>query len=190
MAGDRTALDEVMARQEAEADDEDRQFSLFAPPLTEAGMARSVIHRRGRGRPPGARNKRTIKTVAMLLSRHRNPLEVLLEIAETNVADLAALYDCSLLEAGQEKRLAAIAALPYVAQRQPLAIDITQRRAVYLTITDGDTTMTAAAQEGPAPIELKNVEYQWLPEGDPTPVERAGVERGTEPEQSRGHESE
>jgi hypothetical protein len=136
VSGERAALQLVLDQQHEEADEDDRQFGLFGPALSEAGQAKQLA-KRGPGRPPGARNKRTERTVAFLLSRHRDPRQVLLEIAEANVADLAALYGCSLFEAGQEKRLAAAAVLPYIAQRQPLAIDVTKRSVVYLTINDG-----------------------------------------------------
>jgi hypothetical protein len=140
------ALDEAM-QLHADADEQDRQFGLFAEPETEAGKQRLVAYRRGPGRPPGSKNRRTERTVAFLLARHRDPREVLLEMAEANLADLAALLGCSLLEAFQEKRLAAIGVLPYVASRQPLAIDLTKRSLVYLTIRDG-AAQSAAEGEG------------------------------------------
>ena len=61
---------------------------------------------------------------------------MLLEIAEANTADLAALLGCSLFEAMQEKRLAAIGVLPYIAARQPIAIDLTRHNVVHLTIQE------------------------------------------------------
>lgn len=102
--------------QAIEDDDEPEQLGLFEAPVTERGQ--HLAAQRGRiGRPPGARNKRTERTVAFLLARHRDPREVLLEIAESNVFDLAALLGCTPFEAMQEKRLAAIGVLPYVAAR-------------------------------------------------------------------------
>jgi hypothetical protein len=136
MSGDRTALELVLRQQHEEADEEDAQFGLWSEPSTAAGRTKGAS--RGPGRPPGARNKRTERSTAFLLSRHRDPREVLLEIAEANVADLAALYGCTMMEAGQEKRLAAAAVLPYVAARMPLALDVTKRSVVYLTLNHGE----------------------------------------------------
>lgn len=90
---------------------------LYGDPRTAKGKAMVTPGKRKPGRPLGAINKRTERTVTYLLSRHKDPREVLLEIAESNVYDLAALFQCTLLEAAQEKRLCAIAALPYVAAR-------------------------------------------------------------------------
>ena len=124
------------AGQLAEDDDEGEQLGLFGQPETAAGVKRAV-GKLPPGRPPGARNKRTERTVAFLLSRHRDPREVLLEIAESNVFDLAALLGCKPLAAMQEKRLAAIGVLPYLAARiTPDVIDT--RQVIHLTINAGD----------------------------------------------------
>ncbi len=89
------------------------------------------------GRPKGARNKRTVRSVEWLLSTHRDPRAVLLAIAEASTEELALALGCKPLEALQEKRLAAIGVLPYVAQRMPLAIDLTERKIVFLSIDAG-----------------------------------------------------
>ena len=162
MTGELVALDQVARQQHEEADEEDAQFGLFAEPLTAAGQ-RLRVDRRGPGRPLGARNKRTERMVAFLMSRHRSPIEVLLEISEANVADLAALYSCTLMEAGQEKRLAATAVAPYVASRMPQAIDVTKRSVVYLNIVDGLAEL-ADQNAGIGLVEavVEAVEYQQL----------------------------
>src|SRR5260221_4206747 len=163
MSGERAAVEAVLAA--TEDDEDDLQLGLFAEPLTPEGR-RKLPERRGPGRPPGARNKRTERTIAWLLGRHRDPRQVLLEIAEANVADLAALLSCSLHEALQEKRLAAIGVLPYVAQKQPLAVDVTNRQVVYLNIHEGDVSVGEGARGGFAVRVLDNVEYQEVSEGD------------------------
>lgn len=117
-------------------DDEPDQLALFGEPLTAAGLAKLPIKARGPGRPPGARNRRTERNVAYLLSRHRDPVEVLLEIAEANPHDLAGLIGCTPHEALQEKRLAALAAAPYVkAKITPDVVD--NRQVINLTIGTG-----------------------------------------------------
>lgn len=163
MSGERAAVEAVLAA--TEDDDADEQLGLFAEPLTAEGQ-RKLPERRGPGRPPGARNKRTERTIAWLMSRHRDPRQVLLEIAEANVGDLAALLSCSLHEALQEKRLAAIGVLPYVAQKQPLAVDVTNRQVVYLNIHEGDVSVGEGDGVGFAVRVLDNVEYQEVSGGD------------------------
>lgn len=148
--------------QNREADDEERQFGLFAEPQTEAGRAKMVTYRRGPGRPPGARNKRTERTVAFLLSRHRDPREVLIEIAEANVGDLAALLGCSVFEAAQEKRLAAIGVLPYVAARITPEVLNDNRQVVYLTINSGVAELSATNSEGAAAVVVEAAEYREI----------------------------
>lgn len=113
----------------------DEQLGLFAEAETAAGKLKQ---KKGTGRPLGARNKRTERTVAFLMAQHRDPRAVLLEIAEANVNDLAGLLGCTVHEALQEKRLAAIGVLPYVAQKQPIGIDVRSHRIVHLNIIEGD----------------------------------------------------
>jgi hypothetical protein len=115
---------------------EAEQLGLFGEPVTEEGLAKAISRgRRGPGRPPGARNKRTERSVAFLLSRHRDPREVLLEIAESNVFDLAALLGCKPFEALGEKRLAAIGVLPYVAARITPEV-LKQFNGIFLTVVE------------------------------------------------------
>lgn len=135
MAGERTALELAIAEQTPELDAEERQFGLFAEPETEAGKL--LGRNRGPGRPPGARNRHTLRTVDMLLSRHRDPRAVLLEIAQANVHDLVAIYGGTTLQMLQEKRLAAAAVLPYIASRMPIQVDLREQRVVYLNVVDG-----------------------------------------------------
>jgi len=145
--------------QAVDGDDEPEQLALFGVPVTLEGQHKA--EQRGRiGRPPGARNKRTERTVAFLLSRHRDPREVLLEIAESNVFDLAALLGCTPFEAAQEKRLAAIGVLPYVAARiTPEVID--NRQIVHLTINPGGLEAGAAGIGGRVSLGIiEALEYQ------------------------------
>lgn len=153
-----------------EPEDEPDQLGLFAEPETDAGRMKVAYLPRGRGRPPGARNKRTERTIAWLLSRHKDPREVLLEIAQANVADLAALAGCDLFQALQEKRLAATAVLPYVAQRQPLALDVTNKSVVYLTIQEGAGELAQGDGIGLTATVVDNVEYQEVSEADDAKV--------------------
>lgn len=110
---------------------------LLGLPKPSAGEKQETEHR-GRGRAPGSRNKRTIEWTEYLLSRYASPLEVLAQIATMPVKDLVASLRCTKLEALQEKRFAAIALLPYLHAKQPVAIDITKRQVVNLNIIIGD----------------------------------------------------
>ena len=73
-----------------------------------------------------------------LLQRYEDPRDVLCAIAAADVGTLAQLYQCTPLEAGVEKRLAATAVLPYLASKQPVAIDVSRTTVVTLTINTGD----------------------------------------------------
>lgn len=145
-------------------EDEPEQLGLFGAPETPEGMAKALSRGRGPGRPPGARNKRTERAVRWLLSRHRDPREVLLEIAEANVFDLAAMLGCDLLAAMQEKRLAAIGVLPYVAARITPEVLNDNRQWVNLTILDRSGAGKTGGSGATATV-LKNVEYQEVKEG-------------------------
>ncbi len=151
-SGQIIAIDEATRRwkaEQAEADEDERQFGLFAEPRTEAGRAKAIVYKRGPGRPPGSRNKRTERTVAFLLARHRDPREILLEMAAANVHDLAALYGCSPFEAAQEKRLAAIAVLPYVAARiTPEVVDNRQIVHLHFGALEGGAGTSSASGLG------------------------------------------
>lgn len=152
----RTAMD----AHEEEADAE--QLGLFAPAETDAGMLKQHEGaQRGPGRPPGAKNKRTERTVQFLMTRHRDPREVLLEIAEANVNDLAGLLGCTLHEALQEKRLAAIGVLPYVASKLPLAVDVTNWKGIRLVIEDNAGDLDSAGAGVVAQV-LSDVVYEEL----------------------------
>lgn len=154
----------TIAGELAPEDDEAEQLGLFGDPQTAEGRATATVRgRTGAGRPPGARNKRTERTVAYLLSRHRDPRQVLLEIAEANVFDLAALLGCKPFEAMQEKRLAAIGVLPYVAARiTPEVID--NRQVIHLHI--GSFDAAAGGGEGGMVQVLDPEEYQQVSDGD------------------------
>lgn len=134
-SGMAAAMDVAMA-QHAEPEEPVQENLLGLPePKTEAG--RALVAARRAGRPAGARNKRTQRNVEWLLSRHRDPREVLLAIVETPIDELAATLGCKPMEALQEVRLAAQAVLPYTAQRMPLSVDVTDRKIIHLNIVDG-----------------------------------------------------
>ena len=77
---------------------------------------------------------RTVWTANQLLEAYRDPRQVLLQIASTDTAELAAEIGCTFLEALQERRLCAQAVLPYVAQGLPVQVDMRHSRAIHLNI--------------------------------------------------------
>lgn len=148
---------------------EGEQLDLLREPETEIGQDK-VLHVRRPGRPKGSRNKRTERTVAWLMARHRDPREVLLSITDMHPADLAALLACTLHEALQEIRLAAAAVLPYVAQKQPLAIDVTGRQVVHLHIDTGSIEPGQGGGVGLTARVVEAVQYQEVSDDDPNQV--------------------
>lgn len=96
-------------------------------------LQRAASRRLG-GRQAGTRNRRTLEWANYLLSRYTSPLEVLAQIGATPTDQLAAGLKCTLLEALQERRLAAIALAPFVHQKQAIAVDVTNNKVVHLTI--------------------------------------------------------
>src|SRR5258708_40172319 len=108
----RAAVERAGALDEAD-DQEDEQLGLFAEPETEGGRLKVQHVKRGPVRPPGAGNKRTERTVAWLLARHKDPVAGLVEIADMHPDDLSAMLSCTLLEALQELRPFPATATPY-----------------------------------------------------------------------------
>lgn len=96
---------------------------LVEEPAADGRPAR-MAYRRGPGRPPGARNKRTQEMVDYLLSRYAHPLEGLLQIAGAPVDALARELGADRMDALKLQVSAMSAALPYVAQKQPQAINL------------------------------------------------------------------
>lgn len=91
---------------------------------------------KGPGRPAGSLNRRTVEMAEYLLSKFTSPLVVLAQIAVAPIDELAASVGCTKLEALQEKRLAAIALKDHIHSKMPVAIDVTNRKIIYLTIGD------------------------------------------------------
>lgn len=121
---------------------EPEQLDLLGLPVTPAAQA--LAEKRGPGRPPGARNKRTEAWAEYLLARYGSPLEVLMQIANMPIVELVAGLGCSALEALQEKRHAAIALAPYIHQRQAVAVDLTGAPAINLTINRNSTQVVSS----------------------------------------------
>lgn len=74
------------------------------------------------GRPKGARNRSTEEWRKYILSKHKSPLAFLAGVYSQDIKELRREIDCDLLEAFKLQLSAAQAALPYLHQKQPLAI--------------------------------------------------------------------
>lgn len=99
-----------------------------------------------RGRPPGAKNRRTEAVVGWLLAQHRHPLAVIMEAYTMSPAAFArvALGELEpdadrLLEIVKLQLRMAEAALPYVAQKLPQAVQL--EGGANLSISFGGVTL-------------------------------------------------
>ncbi len=130
-----TALAHVMETRDdaAPGSDPAEQLSLEdflgLPPRSDGKPATAQI-----GRPPGSPNWRTKEWIKFLETRYGNPLEVLMQIAFAKVDDLRSQAGCTAFEALQEKRLAATVLVPYFTSRKPIALNVEERKVVYLNI--------------------------------------------------------
>jgi hypothetical protein len=149
--GVRAALEEVL---EGELDPgEAAQADLWDLDETETGqldapspLARALTAPR-KGRPRGARNRRTEAVTSWLLSQHRHPLSVMMEAYSMSPAELAAKIglgkEADLLEVYKLQLRMAEAVAPYVAQRQPQAVQVDARGA--LTVAFQGVSLPARA---------------------------------------------
>ena len=100
--------------------------------------AAAVAVRRGRGRPPGARNRRTSEMVAYVERVLGEPLLVkAVRIVGADVRLLAKGLGCTKIEAAKLQVQVLLGALPYLHQRLPLAVDVQARQAVALAVHVG-----------------------------------------------------
>lgn len=86
--------------------------------------------KRARGRPKGAKNRRTEAVVAWLLQDHRHPLAVIMEAYSLSPGDFAKAIGIpspdndTLLDIVKLQLRMAEAALPYIAQKMPMAVQV------------------------------------------------------------------
>lgn len=103
--------------------------------------------KRGPGRPPGARNRRTEELARYILERYRDPLVGLASIVSTPIEQLAADLGCKKVDAADFWRKCASELLPYVHQRKPQALQVDGRSAGALLIMDLRHQATDAGAE-------------------------------------------
>lgn len=165
--GTKAAVDQLMQGATLPAGGE--QLGLLDPIAPAGEPPRASIEgqlRQGPGRRPGSRNRRTQEMVDYLLSKYPIPLEGLLRIASMSIDEIRAELKCDALEAGQERRLALIAALPYIHQRQPIAVDVTNHKAVHLTIVEGDPDAFGGDDDEIVTVQARVVSVQDVSKGE------------------------
>lgn len=159
MAGEQAAIELALAEVGGELAPE---LDLFAPPVSVGGerkLSRLMTERAGPGRPLGARNKRTLRSVEQLLSTHLDPRAKALWIVEQHPADLAALWNCSIYQAAQEQRLWAIGVLPYIAARiTPEVLDQHQEIHLHQTLHVAGEAAPAAGMKIVDGVDYQRVE--------------------------------
>jgi hypothetical protein len=141
------------------------QAELLGLPDMPASKAASVERRRA-GRPPGSRNRRDEDAARVAVERFGDPLLHQVAIATMDVEELASRAGCTVLEAMVEKRLAAMAVLPFLHSKRPLAVDVTNRRVVHLTIVESSSEVGEASTEALEAHVVESLEYQHVSEGE------------------------
>lgn len=134
--GYQAAVDAALAERKAE-EALDAQLEMLGLPPDDDEVRKKLRPYAGRGRPPGAKNRRTTEMADYLLKRYGSPLEPLAQIYATPTDVLAKALGCTKLEALQERRLAAIAVKRHVHSEMPVAVNVNERREIHLTIVDG-----------------------------------------------------
>lgn len=119
------------------ADPEQLELIRDQVPGRDAATAIAVSERRGRGRPPGALNKRNAKFRDQLLALAPHPALALARAYSTPVETLAAQLGCTKLEAAQLGIRAAAEVLPYIEGKQPISVDVRKRSDVVMIMAGG-----------------------------------------------------
>lgn len=110
------------------------------PLLPEAGESQGAIQngdgqtpeRRGPGRPPGSKNKRTEDWTEYILGKYTSPLEFLAKAYTADRDQLAKDLGCDKLDAYKLQIQAARELAPYVHQKQPMAVQMDAKGRVIL----------------------------------------------------------
>lgn len=152
-SGIAAALDRVGTGEAPTSLAERRQRQLALLPGLEGDQAADQVDQgdgpRGPGRPAGARNKRTQEWVDYLGGRYGTPLERLAQLYSANPGELAAAHGIKVIEALDIMKSAAIAALPYMHQKQPVSVDVTGKGRMVLVLGSvGEDDAERAAEDG------------------------------------------
>jgi len=91
----------------------------------------------GPGRPRGSLSRTTVQLVKLITSHGKHPLLAMAEIVSTPIDAIAKTLGCTKLEAAEYHRKVMSDLAPYVAQRQPLALQVAGANAGMLVINLG-----------------------------------------------------
>lgn len=138
---------------------------------------------RGRGRPPGASNRRTAAWRDYLLSRYTHPLETLMAIQSTPADVLAAELGCKPVEALAIIKSAAAEAAPYMESKMATIVDATntQRVAIIMPGLNVAPGATAAELEAYA-LDPEALDFDIMPSAKPAGSQVAALEDGSKVE--------
>lgn len=159
--------------------DDPEQLELLRDqaPNRDAGTAVQASRRKGRGRPPGALNKRNAKFRDQILALGPHPALALQRAYSTPIETLAAQLECTKLEAAQLAIRAASELLPYVEGKQPVTVDLRQQHDVVLIMggapgVSGDELEAIAHQVNEAEesgLSWEDAEFVDVPSGGDDP---------------------
>lgn len=145
---------------------EDAEQLDFLPELPlDAGLAAQpgAVARRGPGRPPGAKNKNTEAWREYLLSKYRNPLEVLAQTYSCSIEQLArALGKTTALTFDQAVELyklqitAAKELAPYLNQKMPMAVEAGENGLIQLVINQAGAAAAGVENASGEAITILN----------------------------------
>lgn len=126
--------------------------ALDAPSPLSSALAPA---KKARGRPKGAKGRRTEAVISWLLTQHRHPLSVMMEAYSMSPAEFAArvLGEAEpgadrLMEIVKLQLRMAEAVAPYIAQRQPQAVQLAA--AAQLNVSFGGVSLGEGGVFGPA----------------------------------------
>lgn len=141
------------------------QLPLIASAAAEHDEALpSAAERRGPGRPPGARNRRTEEWVDYVLGQYRSPLVVLAEIYSRPIAQLVTEIGCTREDALKIQIQAARELAPYVHQKRPLAVNVNASGVIQLVL---ETPSSAPLRDGAGPeFDAKIIDHATLGQGE------------------------
>jgi hypothetical protein len=167
----------ALALQNAAANPEVDQLGLFegSSVFGTLTMGTTKVIPNGKGRPKGSPNRTTADLVKLIQATGRHPLLAMAEIVATPIDVIAQTLGCKKLEAAEYHRKVMSDLAPYVAQRQPQALQIEGANAGMLQLIVGmaatggevggfglDLTLSAQSE----PVTIENEQNQGLSNAD------------------------
>jgi hypothetical protein len=143
---------------------EEMQLPLLPPAEIEGEGEADGAGKRGPGRPPGARNKRTMSIVTWIERRYPSPLEAMAGAYSKNVYLLAAELGLKsptfeqLAQILEFQLRAATALAPYLHQKQPVAVQVDSRGIVRLILEQPGSGAPIAAVFGSEDTETIDIQ--------------------------------